>query len=96
MKTFAISALSAALLASDVAAFPAKAMDALTAPLLSNALDKRNERLESRQTAAAPQGAGALPATPPPFSASAQYVSNTGTHAVSGTPESFFRRGSSC
>lgn len=83
------------LLASGVAAFPFH-MDELVAPLVRNAeFQKYKEKmikardagvspyeLDARQ-AAAPQGAGALPLTPPPFNASQQYVSNQGAHAVS-------------
>ena len=38
------------------------------------------ERLAGRAIGAPPQGAGALPATPPPFDAKLQYVSNQGDH----------------
>ncbi|KAF2726154.1 hypothetical protein K431DRAFT_214138 [Polychaeton citri CBS 116435] len=47
-------------------------MDALTAPLAEDGLRRRQ--------VAPPQGAGAAPATPPPFDAKAQYVSNQGDH----------------
>nr|POF15021.1 aromatic peroxygenase [Quercus suber] len=62
-----------AVLVANAVAFPA--MDQLTAPVLQNA------RLNSRAANVAPQGAGALPLTPPPFDAKAQYVSNKGKYA---------------
>lgn len=80
MKTIAVSAVVAALLASNVAAYPGMmGMDRLTAPLAEQAYKNRNKR---QVDAAAPQGVGALPLTPPPFDAASQYVSNTGAYAV--------------
>lgn len=73
MKTFTANALTLAALASRVTAFPAMAMDALTEPLQADLLTKR-------QTAAAPQGVGALPLVPPPFDPELQYVSNKGKY----------------
>lgn len=67
MKSFALTGL----LASTAAAFPAM-MDQLTGPLVENALTKRQ--------GAPPQGAGALPAAPPPFDAKLQLVNNQGEH----------------
>lgn len=75
MKSIAI----AGLLATTAVAWPTN-LDKLTgrsmddvAALLQNDILKR--------AAAPPQGAGALPAAPPPFDAKAQYVSNKGAHA---------------
>lgn len=68
-----------AFLAGQVAAFPRFAMDALTAPL---AADVAYKRVMARQSTTAPQGAGALPLTPPPFDASEQLISVSGAHAV--------------
>lgn len=76
MKTFTTAALSVALLATNVSAFPAMAMDALTEPLKARALEMKPRAIN----AASPQGAGALPLVPPPFDAKAQYVSNKGAH----------------
>ena len=73
MKTFT---LLTAFLAGNVAAFP-KNMDMLTGPLAAEAL-----KLKRQISSTAPQGAGALPLTPPPFDAKSQYVSNTGAHKV--------------
>lgn len=70
-----VTTLNVALLASGAAAFPAM-MDALTAPLAAEAANLRRAI-----DLAAPQGAGALPASPPPFDAKAQYISNQGAHA---------------
>jgi len=67
-----------AFLAGQVAAFPRFAMDALTAPL---AADVAYKRVMARQSTTAPQGAGALPLTPPPFDASEQLISVSGAHA---------------
>lgn len=75
MKT----AAGLALLIGHAAAFPRFAMDALTAPL---AADVAYKRVMARQSTTAPQGAGALPLTPPPFDASEQLVSVSGEHAV--------------
>merc|ERR1712014_384667 len=81
MKTFTTVAISAAFLASNVHAFPTMAMDALTEPLKADAFNvKRTAEIHARQGAAPPQGAGALPAIPPPFDAKAQYVSNQGKY----------------
>lgn len=75
MKTFTFS-VATAILASSASAFPA---------MLAN-----NEQWspwtapsphEKRQLLNPPQGAGALPLTPPPFDAASQHVSNTGDHA---------------
>ena len=66
----------AAFMASNAAAFP-HYMDALTAPISANAHAKLPRRAIDPS---APQGAGALPLTPPPFDADAQYVSNKGKH----------------
>ncbi|KXL42991.1 hypothetical protein M433DRAFT_156311 [Acidomyces richmondensis BFW] len=74
MKT----AAGLALLIGHAAAFPRFAMDALTAPL---AADVAYKRVMARQSTTAPQGAGALPLTPPPFDASEQLVSVSGEHA---------------
>lgn len=76
MKSSIVAAANMAMLAS---AFPHFAMDHLTKPIAADVAYKRS--LQSRQTSAAPQGAGFLPLTPPPFSASAQYVNTTGAHA---------------
>lgn len=73
MKTFTIVT---ALLAGNVIAFP-KNMDMLTGPLAAEAL-----RAKRAISATAPQGAGALPLTPPPFDAKSQYISTTGAHKV--------------
>ncbi|KAF2167401.1 hypothetical protein M409DRAFT_66015 [Zasmidium cellare ATCC 36951] len=56
-------------------------MDELVAPLARDAAfqEYKRAKLEGRQ-ATPPQGARALPASPPPFNAAAQYVSNQGTH----------------
>ncbi|RMY15180.1 hypothetical protein D0868_01033 [Hortaea werneckii] len=81
MKTFTTAAISVAFLASNVHAFPTMAMDALTEPLKADAFNvKRTAEIHARQGAAPPQGAGALPAVPPPFDAKAQYVSNQGKY----------------
>lgn len=69
MKSSQIFAATLAAFGAPVAAFP---------HLLQEALER--ELLVKRQTVA-PQGAGALPLVPPPFNATAQYVSNTGSHA---------------
>lgn len=62
------------LLGSYVAAFPT--MDALTAPLVHDALAK----LETRQLVGGPQGDGFLPAVAPPFDAEAQHVRTDGQY----------------
>ena len=79
MKSYTSIAVNAALLASHVSAFPHFAMDSLTAPL---AADVAYKQLLERQSTTAPQGAGALPATPPPFDAASQYISTSGEYAV--------------
>ena len=73
--------LVTAFAASNVAAFPH--MDLLTGPLAANALNKRQSN--------PPQGAGAMPLTPPPFDAKSQYVSNKGAHKVRHSPPLTFR-----
>ena len=79
---YSIASAATALFVSQAVAFPGMVpggMDGLTTPLAQRAYEQKLKR----QTAAAPQGAGALPATPPPFDAKAQYVSNQGAYAVS-------------
>ena len=79
MKSFALSAINAALFASNVVAFPHMAMDSLTAPL---AADVAYRKLLERQSGSPPQGLGALPLVPPPFNAASQRINTTGAHAV--------------
>lgn len=69
-----INALNAVMLAGSAVAFPTmQALEALA-------------KLNARQIdPAAPQGAGALPSTPPPFDAAAQHVDISGVHQVSTT-----------
>lgn len=62
--------MALALAATPISAFP---------HLMSGAFQ---EELAKRQIAA-PQGVGALPLTPPPFNATAQYVSTKGKYAAS-------------
>lgn len=78
MKSFTFSAVNAALLAGNAFAFPHLAMDSLTAPI---AADVAYKKLLERQSTTAPQGAGALPLTPPPFDAASQLISTSGSHA---------------
>lgn len=74
------STVITALAAGNLAyAFP-KNMDFMTAPLREEAVRRFAEAKRSVD-AAAPQGAGALPATPPPFDAKSQYISTTGQYA---------------
>ena len=60
----------------NVAAYPGK-MDKLMGPIYAENFKHKEKR---QIDASAPQGAGALPITPPPFDAAAQYVSNQGAH----------------
>lgn len=83
MKTIS---LLAALLAGNAIAFPH--MDLLTGPLAANAHKK--SIAAKRQSTTAPQGAGALPAVPPPFDAAAQHVSTTGQYKVRDIHLQFF------
>lgn len=53
---------------------------ATCAPLVA-AFPKVMYEIAARQAAASPQGAGAMPLTPPPFDAAAQYIPNDGAHA---------------
>ncbi|KAK5112890.1 hypothetical protein LTR85_011117 [Meristemomyces frigidus] len=76
MKTFTTSALGVVLLASNVAAFPAAALDALSASFA-----KEGANTKRATSVVAPQGTGYLPLVPPPFDAAAQYVSNKGQYA---------------
>lgn len=71
MKSFiAVSSLA---LVAQVSCFPHLAnMDSMTEVLREEALSKRQ--------ASPPQGAGALPATPPPFDAKSQRIDITGSH----------------
>lgn len=80
VSSFNMKLLATGLLAGTVAAFPFR-MDELVAPLKTNEAfqEFKRAKLEGR-AATPPQGAGALPATPPPFDAATQYVSNQGTH----------------
>ncbi|KAI5370767.1 putative chloroperoxidase [Septoria linicola] len=56
-------------------------MDNLLNPLTADAFKKFHARgIDARQNKLAPQGVGALPATPPPFDPVAQRVSNTGAN----------------
>ncbi|WPH01539.1 Hypothetical protein R9X50_00438500 [Acrodontium crateriforme] len=77
MKTFA---LSAALLASQVAAFPKMDMRAMEA-LMTPETMKLAREIHQRRDVAPPQGAGAMPLVPPPFDAASQYVSTSGQYA---------------
>lgn len=79
MKSLAIAAAVLAFSTSPVAAFP-HLMTSPDSPFVKAALEKG--LLAKRQGVAAPQGAGALPLVPPPFNATAQYVSNKGVYAV--------------
>lgn len=74
MKSFVASVAVAALAVANVDAFPSL-MTSGNSPLVKNALANR------QAAAAPPQGAGAMPNTPPPFDASAQRVSTTGANA---------------
>ena len=83
MKTVGVTAL----MAGAAMAWPMN-MDAITGPLQADAQakwlearDMLENSIAERQAIASPQGAGALPLTPPPFDAAAQYVSNQGAHA---------------
>lgn len=69
--------LLAAALAGNAVAFPH--MDFLTGPIAAHA--HTHAKAKRQIDASAPQGAGALPLTPPPFDAQSQYVSNKGAHA---------------
>ena len=71
MKSFAVTGL----LASTAAAFPAAVLNAIADGTL-----KAPSEMVARAAVASPQGVGALPLTPPPFDAAAQYVSNQGEH----------------
>lgn len=75
-----------ALLALGAAAFPSM-MDKLLSPVALEALKEKRQI-----NAAAPQGAGFLPLTPPPFDAKSQYISNQGQYAVSHNPYSLGMR----
>lgn len=55
-------------------AFPRVVLDQLADPV-------EGPELRRALSGSPPQGSGALPLAPPPFDASAQYVSNTGAHA---------------
>ena len=69
--------VAALALASSVSAFPSRMFEA-DSPLVQSLQDK----VAKRQVLAgvAPQGVGFLPVVPPPFSASAQYISNQGQY----------------
>ena len=88
MKTIAIFAATVALHSANVAAFPGK-MDQLMGPLYTEAFKHKAKR---QIDPTAPQGAGVMPATPPPFDAAAQYVSNQGEYAFV-APEATDQRG---
>lgn len=82
MKSIAATAL----MASAAMAWPMN-MEMLTGPLQEGAREKwlaARDLLEAgiteRQAVASPQGAGALPRTPPPFDAQAQLVSTSGQY----------------
>ncbi|KAF7192099.1 Dothistromin biosynthesis peroxidase dotB [Pseudocercospora fuligena] len=82
MKTVGVTAL----MAGAAMAWPMN-MDMITGGLQADAQakwlearDMLENSIAERQAIASPQGAGALPLTPPPFDAKAQYVSNQGDH----------------
>ena len=75
MRSFTLSVGAFALAISYVAAFPRVMLDA-DSSLVQDAVEA------GKRQAAPPQGAGALPLTPPPFDAKAQLVSTTGKYQV--------------
>lgn len=77
MKSTIVRAVAVVLSVVNVSAYPGQ-MDSLMGPIYAEAYKQNFKR---QIDATAPQGTGALPATPPPFDAAAQYVSNQGIHA---------------
>ncbi|KAI9658792.1 MAG: hypothetical protein M1821_002352 [Bathelium mastoideum] len=77
MKSTILLTTTVTLFAANAGAFPGK-MDQLMGPVYAEAYKQKFKR---QIDATAPQGTGALPLTPPPFDAAAQYISNQGAHA---------------
>lgn len=74
-------AILSSLLAGTAMSAAVPNMDDLLNPLTADAFKKFHARgIDARQNKLAPQGVGALPATPPPFDPVAQRVSNTGAN----------------